>query len=239
MRLLHEYLDIAKNPVLLLSGGRDSVYLLSEIRKLRGDIDCICFAADFTKEQWRIIENLVELWNLEVYVVAPRHTYLIPNGEGQLARVDEFGLGNLTFPVVRDIAHDDSRCLLEMSEDRSAGLAPWNYDVVFTGTRKSDRSYATGRPFQKDVVSTNGTTFVAPLWDMTDSDIDDAVRGLPFDFPADERLDSGNLISCSRCFDTEQEQVLCPKTATNIETINWAPDKMLSAFRQKYGFSGE
>src|ERR1051325_9999083 len=124
--MLKEYLETAKHPCLLLRGGRDSVLLLKKIREIRGEIDCVCFATDFTKAQWKIIENLIAKWNLEVYTLPPKATYFIPNGE-QLVRVDEYGLGAVIFPVVRDFVHSDERCALEANSLR-LDAAPLNYD---------------------------------------------------------------------------------------------------------------
>jgi hypothetical protein len=235
--MLKEYLDAARNPVLLLSGGRDSVLLLEKIRAIRGEIDCVCFATDFTREQWGIIESLIREWNLEVYTIPPMATYFIPNGDG-LARVDEYGLGPLTFPVMRDLVHSDGRCALDASLKRLEA-APLNYDVVFLGTRKADHSAATGLTMSEPVVRFGEVTFVAPLWDYSDAEVLEEAAGLPdareFYEEGREEFDTGNAVFCSRCLQAEAP-VFCPKAGKEIESVKWDKAAALKFFREKFGF---
>jgi hypothetical protein len=236
--MIDEVIKTARNPVVFLSGGIDSVLVLSMIREIR-EVDCVCFRHDFTPEQWGIVENLIKLWDLEVYTWPPQHSYLVPNGSS-LARVDEYSLGLLTFPVLRDIV-DGDRCLLELGQQKLETY-PFNYDVVFTGSKRSDSSFATGRsPFKSDVVKFGDVTFVQPLFDLNDEEVRELAKGLPLSAEwyehGDAAHDTGNIPACSSCLlSGTDEPVYCPKAESHIPGLVWNKTAMLSEFRKKYGF---
>src|SRR5574339_51526 len=102
----------SQHAAVLLSGGIDSMLVLQQVREHAPDIDVIVFRADMTKDQWAIIDNLIRLWDLTVVTMPPKGSYVVPNGE-HLARVDEYDLGSMIVPHIRDFVHDDSRCTFD------------------------------------------------------------------------------------------------------------------------------
>jgi hypothetical protein len=232
----------SKRPCVAVSGGMDSLVVLDMVRKHRPDIEALVFRADFTPEQWGIIDNLIRLWDLTVVSPLPRTSYFVPNG-GNLARVDEYDVNGTVFPVLRDLVHSDHRCSLDLAT-RFAPLSPLDYDCVFVGTREGDSSEAMGHPLPKAVNRIGSVEVIAPIYYWTDEEVGKAAQGLPYSKEwydlGDERYDTGNLIACSRCVATgTSDPVECPKAGHSIEGYHWNQSAMLGTFRAKFGFVNE
>lgn len=232
-------LSKSRHAAVLLSGGIDSLLVLQQVREHAPDIDVVVFRADMTKEQWKIIDNLIRLFDLTVVTLPPRASYLVPNGD-QLARVDEYDLGGAVVPHLRDFVHDDARCALE-AEQKFLPSSPLDYDLVFVGTRATDHSEATGQPIRRAITKVDGLTIVAPVYYWTDDQVKKAAQGLPYSKEwyedGDDRFDTGNIVACSRCLrHGTREAVLCPKLAAEISGHEWDQQAILTAFRQKFGF---
>ncbi len=220
----------AKSPVVFLSGGADSVVVLDEVIKHHPNIEAVTFNQDFTKPQWQIIENLLDKYEVELHTFPPNQSYLIER-EGRLAKVDEYGLNDFLFPVVRDLVEGE-RCLHDLDPRRIENV-PFPYDVVFVGTRKEDADPAI-RPMAQPVIKQHGITFVAPLWEWTKEQVLERARELPiskeFYEQGKEEFDTGNLIACSRCY---QGQAYCPKEMKVIPKVEWDKDRNLEYFRTR------
>lgn len=240
--MIRELLEVARRPAVALSGGRDSMVVLDMVRKYQPDIEVLVFKTDFAPHQWAIVDNLIREWDLTVFSPPPRASYLVPNGD-ELARVDEYEIGAATLPVLRDFVHDDSRCALEM-ERKFLPASPLDFDLIFVGTRKGDRSEATGQPLRESVSKINGLTLAAPLFFWSDATVEWAAQGLPYAKEwyedGDVRFDTGNLLACSRCLGGGgDEPVACPKANMEIPGVVWDKAAMLRAFREKFGFERE
>lgn len=229
----------SRHAAVLLSGGIDSMLVLRQVREHCPDIEAIVFRADMAKEQWAIIENLIRLWDLTVVTMPPSASYLVPNGT-ELARVDEYVIGGVPIPHLRDFVHDDSRCAIEVQQ-MFLPNPPLDYDLIFVGTREGDRSEATGRPLQKAVTVTNGMTIAAPIYYWTDEQVKEAAQGLPYAKEwyedGDPKFDTGNIVACSNCLHNgTSAPVLCPKLGDKIPGHEWDREGILKAFRNKFGF---
>lgn len=234
-----EYLKRAKNPAVLFSGGADSLLVLHIVRQYK-DVPVITFRHNFTDKQWSAVDRVIKEWNLEVWSVPPRLSYIVPNGEG-LARVDEYMLGKTTLPVLQEFTHAE-KCGLQL-DNKTLDLALTDWDVIFTGGKKTDGNAAMGHPFNAPVIECDGVTLVQPLFNWTPAEVLAKVRelGLPY---AKEWYDGGNdefetgmLHACSRCL-TDAERVFCPLENTVIPTVKWDRAGMLDSFRNKFGFEG-
>lgn len=235
-------LSRSQHAAVLLSGGIDSLLVLQQVREHAPEIDVVVFRADMTKAQWAIIDNLIREYDLTVVTLPPKASYLIPNGTN-LARVDEYDLGGATVPHLRDFVHDDTICALD-AEKKFLAVSPVDYDLVFVGTRETDRSIATGQPIRKAVTKVENLTIVAPIYYWTDEQVREAAKDLPYAKEwyrgGDEKFDTGNLVACCRCLETgTKAEVFCPKLGRMIEGHEWSPGDMLVSFRSKFGFEVE
>lgn len=210
--MIKEWMAKAIKPCLLLSGGADSVELLERI----GKIDCVTFNQNFTTEQWKVIDNLIRKFDLDLFTFPPSASYVVPNGD-ELARIDEYQLGYLTFPVLREYAHSD-RCSLEF-DNKKMPMIPWTYDAVFVGSRKTDWSPLTGQPLRQAVTEYGGITIVAPLYDEP--------KTQEFD------VDTGTVYGCTKCFNGEK-RVYCLKEDKMIDGIDWDRESAIKAFQDKF-----
>jgi hypothetical protein len=232
-------LSKSRRPAVAVSGGRDSLIVLRMVREFAPEIEVIVFRTDMTRGQWGIIDNLIKLWDLTVIAPPPQASYMVPNGE-YLARVDEYHVGGTAIPVLRDIVHDDSICVLDLGSNFSA-VSPLDHDLLFVGTRQTDRSEATGRPIQKAVTKAGSLTIAAPIFYWTDERVEKAVKDLPIAkewYEAkDEKFDTGNLVACCACLRRgDGEPVHCPKEGKTIAGHVWDRQVMLERFREKFGF---
>lgn len=229
----------AAHAAVAVSGGRDSLIVLDQVRKVRPDIEVLVFKTDFTANQWKVIDNLIRLWDLTVMAPPPKASYLIPNGE-QLARVDEYDVGvGVTIPVLRDLVHSE-RCLWDL-ENRYLPVSPLGYDLLFVGSRQGDSSPATGQPLHKAVSRIGNMTIASPIYYWTDEQVREASKELPYAREwyeeGDASFDTGNLLACSRCVDSgDGRPVCCPKQGRVIKGHEWDKPLMLKTFREKFGF---
>jgi 3'-phosphoadenosine 5'-phosphosulfate sulfotransferase (PAPS reductase)/FAD synthetase len=231
----------SRHAAVALSGGMDSLVVLQQVRELAPDTEVLVFRTDWTPQQWGIIDNLIKLWDLTVVTPPPQASYFVPNGD-QLARVDEYDVGGAVLPVLRDVVHDDARCVLELERNFLA-VSPLDYDCVFTGTRRSDSSAATGPPLRRAISRVGELWFVAPIFYWTDEQVKKAAKDLPYAKEwyeeKDERFDTGNLLACGACVRRgDGEPVHCPKEGKTIAGHVWDQPVMLEKFRSKFGFGG-
>lgn len=235
--MIEALLKTAKNPCVLFSGGVDSLLVLYMVRQYK-DVDVVTFRQDFTDKQWSVVDRVIREWGLQVWSFPPTRSYVIPNGD-TLARVDEYSMGGMTFPVLRDFLHGD-RCSLELDKTRLAEL-PCEFDVIFTGSKRVDHSFATGKnPLREQVLEIGNVKFCQPLFHWTDAEVMAKAKDLNLPFSqefyelGDESFDSGSIVACSRCLGTGK--VYCPVAEKEIDSVDWEPAKMLESFRTKYGF---
>ncbi len=232
-KIIRSAVSPPNDPVLLLSGGIDSVVTLFLIRQLKKSVPVIIFAADFSQEQQQNIENLIFNWDLTAYIYPPKHRYFVPNGEG-LSLVDEYGLEDLTIPVVRDLENGD-KCGIRLNEQRNSGFGlGWN--TVLTGILAEDAHPVMGKMATSVVSGYGRINFVAPLFEWTKAEVSS--------FAEKHELTklivdgTGEIRACTACLDPAQEKVFCPFEQKEIPIVQWEPNKMLSAFQQKFGFQG-
>ena len=222
----------ANNPILLLSGGIDSILTLHLAREISKDIPVLTFTQDFNAEQMRGIKKLIFDFELTCYTFPPINRYFVPNGK-ETSIVDEYTLGGTVIPVIRDF-EQTSECGLELSADRSNGV--WfGWNNVLTGLRRGDRHSLTGKLAKSEQFEAGNLTFYAPLFEWTRREVKEAAK--EFDLLKYVAApDTGNLQKCSRCLDARSEEVFCPADNKMIPAHKWDREAMKNAFREKYGY---
>lgn len=236
--MIEKYLEKANKPVVLLSGGIDSLVVLDMVRVAKPDIEVITFRQNMSDDQWKIIENVAKLWDLQVLSWPPTHSYVLPNGE-ELSRVDEYSFNGLPIPLVRDFI-PGKKCSLELDEQKLA-VMPIEHDVIFTGTRAQDAHPLMPSPMRKPVIEVGPFTFVAPIYDWGKADVEAYARenDLPFskEFYDDgkEEFDTGNISACTNCLCEGEGYVFCQKLTAYIPRHQWDRSEMLGAFQYRFG----
>jgi 3'-phosphoadenosine 5'-phosphosulfate sulfotransferase (PAPS reductase)/FAD synthetase len=236
--MIEAWLEKSNKPCVFFSGGKDSLIVLDKVHTLKPDIDVFVFKQDMHSEQWKIIETVIRLWDLQVITFPPSHTYFIPNGD-EVSRVDEYSLNGFPLPVIRDFT-DGPHCAFEIDQ-RRLPIFPFEHDVVFVGAKSRDKSFIVNQPFKREVTSIGPITFVAPLFNWSDEQVEEAAKNLPYSkewyIGGDERFDTGNVVACTNCLKATKNDVYCLKEKGKIHPYDWDRSGMLKGFQEKFGFS--
>ena len=223
----------AVNPVLLLSGGIDSILTLFLVRKLF-DVPVIAAMQDFNKSQRRAIEKLVYEWDLTCYTAPPVNRYFVPN-ERSVSLIDEYIFGGAVMPVIRDFEYADTACALELNGARSSGI--WlGWQTVLTGLLKTDAHPATGFLAKTALFKSGEVNFISPLFDWTKAEIQAAAADLDL-LKYVAVPDTGDVQACVKCLEVgEGGKVFCHRENKKIARRIWQRAEMLKEFQNKYGF---
>lgn len=209
---ISDCLATAQRPAVFVSFGKDSLLLLHLARQARPDITIYHFADELSEfaEQF-IIQN-----DLTVYSYAPADRYLVPNGEG-LALIDEYALNDTRIPVVTPIV-SGADCRHGIPLQRTPSFR-FPHDLVLWGYKCEESCEAVGTAFPKEMLI-GGARFVAPLYEMTDADVYQALEtlGIPFE---DER----------------NEMEVCDDCLNAVISADWDRDAALAGFRSRHNFN--
>lgn len=226
------------SPIVACSFGKESVLLLALVREQMPDVPAIWLRENQLRSQREFAERLIVEWDLTVFGVAPTHTYLVPAPDGKLSFVSEYGLNGERFPVVRDLVAGD-RCLLKFPAARGSEVA-FPFDSVLIGWKDCDTHPIFGRaPYPPDGTLSCGTMFYAPLRDLSDDQVWQAIRdlGLPYNRAKydgrDDLADPDCVIACARCLEGGG-RVFCPDAGQEIDSIDWDRESMSAAFRNRF-----
>ena len=202
----------AKRPALLLSFGKDSLLLHCLAKQVRSDIALYYFGdtlSEFATQM--IIDN-----DLTVFNYAPVDRYVVPNGEG-VALVDEYILNGTRVPFVSPIVKGDG-CTHTLSLTRTPAFR-YPHDLTLWGYRKLDWQDAVNTVFPCENI-VGGSRFIAPLYEMTDADVFEALETLEIPY-GDER----------------NEIEWCDECLTAVIGDDWDRAASLSAFRNRFSFN--
>jgi|SRR6185369_4328487 len=206
-----ETLQRAKSPCVLSSFGKDSALLLHLVREQQRDVPVYFFGDELPE----LAEHLIVESDLTVLSCAPADRSLVPNGEG-LAVVDEYVLGNARLPMLSEVVKGDN-CQHGLSSARTPNLL-FPHDVVLWGYKQNETMDAVGKTFEKEI-NLGPFTLVAPLYEMTDADVYDAL----------ERLEIA--------YANESDEVeFCDECLNAIISSDWDKQAALAGFRSRYGF---
>lgn len=218
----------AKSPVVMFSGGKDSLLTLLLAREVYPDVECIWYRSG-SEAQRRSVGYWTMRLNLTVYSHQPRVAYYLPMSESP-ALVKEYAINDATFPVVAETKHGDI-CGLQVNEERSdTFLYPW--DVTFTGWKDSDtHELANGAvPYAPDGTAIGGSRFFAPIRHMLDDEVLGHLRTLAPEF---EDFDDSPAV-CTSCFVNKVADVFCPMGQATISVIPWDGQAGLAHFQRRF-----
>lgn len=224
-RTIKEALKGARNPACLVSFGKDSLLLLALAREVRPDISIIWYNQRASKAQRMFAERIIKLWNLTVLSYAPANSYFIPNDEG-LTLVDEISFGETYLPLLTDV-QDGEACALTLRGEQTLYFG-YGFDVTLFGYKKSDSHEAINQRFGREY-RVGQTRLVAPLYDLTDGEVLQAIKEFKIPY---EAIDD-HLSVCTRCLQGTGD-VFCPEAGTTITSIDWDKQAALEAFRERF-----
>jgi 3'-phosphoadenosine 5'-phosphosulfate sulfotransferase (PAPS reductase)/FAD synthetase len=232
-----------KQPVALwLSGGKDSLLLLLVALSARLPFSILRFDDGWTREQKRIVGNLIEKHKLQVFSYRPLAATVIGNSAGEVTLVCDYAVTAKGDPiaVLRDFVDEPgnfSRCAFDLKLEKSTNTPP---PVLFRthllGSKKGEKHYAFAQ--SRDVVNLPswkiGTAnFHAPLYDLTDSDVIALLAELGVNYTEPPpHLNTGNLPLCHECL-KGTGKVFCPKEKKEIDSHEWNPQQQLANWREK------
>jgi 3'-phosphoadenosine 5'-phosphosulfate sulfotransferase (PAPS reductase)/FAD synthetase len=226
-RKTKEALEGARNPALLASFGKDSLLLLFLAHRFKPDIPIVWFDHRASEAEKRFAKKIIRDWNLTVFTYSPMDTYFLPNNEG-LTLVDEYSFSEARMPVLTDVSEGET-CGLNVIGERTPFFG-YPFDVTLVGWKSCDGHFTTGRnPFPVDGFQFGGTRMFAPLRDLTDAQVLDAIRelGIPY-----EEIDD-SLSLCTRCL-SGQGNVFCPEQQREIPSVVWDKELSLKSFRSRF-----
>lgn len=223
----------AERPVVMLSGGKDSILTLLLVLEIYPNADCIWYRTGSQEQRWAI-EQWTMKKNLTVYSHQPRDIYYLPMGEHP-ALIREYAINDAMFPVVAETKTGE-KCGLRMNEDRADQFYfPWL--ETFTGWKDSDTHELTNGkvPYCPDGTVIGGSRFFAPIRHMTDNEVREHLKTLAPEF---EEFDD-SLPLCTACFTSNESEVFCPLEQQMVSTLEWDGQASLSSFQQRvFGIVG-
>lgn len=178
----------AKHPVVMFSGGKDSLLTLLLVREIYPDVECIWYRSG-SESQRKSVEFWTMRLNLTVYSHEPIMSYYLPMGN-RSALVREYAINDAIFPVVAETAEGKREGLRVDGYD----VFLYPFDVTFTGWKDSDEHELTGGkvPYAPNGTVIGGSRFFAPIRYMDDDEVRGWLRVLAPEF---EDFDDSLLLS--------------------------------------------
>lgn len=167
----------AKSPAILFSGGKDSLLLLDEVRRIRPETTVIHFYDRLSPQ----VERVIKEWELEILSWRPAEQYLIPWGQ-DLALVSEYSFGDARLPVLRDVVVGDGCRRRDKTE-----CFDYPFDLTLWGMKKCDELHPVMPAHFEREMPLGLTRLIAPLFDLTDEEVLAEIdrRNLPYEPFAD------------------------------------------------------
>lgn len=185
-------LAAATSPVVMLSGGRDSLLLLHLVRQVRPEHKSVVWWGESVKDQEKRNEftlGIIKEWDLLAFSYPPSQMDVVQGENGNLEIVniiDVGGSGSVVLPigVAKRLDPENFACGLDFL---NKPIVPWGsiepqFDVYFSGHRSSDVDPVQGSIALDGWAAQNGAAwFVYPLKDFTDADVIELTErwGLP------------------------------------------------------------
>lgn len=223
VKLGHQ-LDEYKLPIVAWSSGKDSMLLLYLVRKVIPNIPVLMFPALWTRRQKTFAAQIIEEWKLSAFFYRP-NVLDYEQYEGGSSVIAYYPFGSHQIPVITDVV-ESSRCGLDKGREALKGqpFSEYGWDATLVGSKNCD-SHNLVRKLNLQCLSTSTHEVITPLWDLTDDEVFDAI--LKYKIPIDSKVyqdgredyDTGNFNYCLRCLNSQEKEVLCPKTNTIIPTI--------------------
>ena len=166
----------SKNPVALISLGKDSLLLLYLLRELGASIPLIWFRDKAPQETFRVIKE----WGLTLYSYPPAVRYKVENSV-----VSEYSIGDARLPVIRDISDEGQQV-----GTNTLAYFHYSFDTTFYGYKASDEISLVSRTFEPEF-QLGPTRMVAPLYHFTDDEVLQMIEdfAIPYEPFNDDALD--------------------------------------------------
>jgi hypothetical protein len=204
-------LNSAQRPALLCSFGSDSTLLLHFARQAKRDIPVYFFGGSLPE----LAQQLVINDDLTVLSYAPADRYLVPQGDGMVL-VEEYDINGQRVPMVSPVKVSRETCTAESSWGRTPSFH-FPHDIVLWGYKRTDRHPLIPATFEREI-QLGHTKFVAPLYDLTDEQISDALTALGLDYVREDAAEF-----CDECL--------------SAIVAHWDRDAALAGFRSRFHFN--
>lgn len=227
-QVIQSALEGAESPIVCWSGGKDSQLLLRLVEEFWQNIPVLYFRSpDPRRRKWA--EQFIADSGLTAYSWNAKDRYVLPGPH----LIEEYSFGDLTLPLVSDIAEGD-RCVLETPKDFVSHVA-YPFDVTFVGVKDCDEHPLLGTGYWQP----DGDGCFAPLRHMSDEEVWRAIREMeiPIEESVYDGTESGDPSFCTRCLSGEPE-VFCPAAGKVIPRFAWDSTAALSAFHQRFQIGG-
>jgi hypothetical protein len=215
-------LEDAVTPAALISFGKDSMLLLELMREVRTDFDVIHFGPVS-----KFAENIIKQYDLTVYSWNPAQRSILIDGDTTVL-VDDYSFGGELMPVIQDIEPNDVCC---GTVNDKPPLMDWayNWSDTFLGWKATDsHPIFANQPHIIDGMPFGNTKLYAPLRDLTDSDVFQALFERGIVVPPE----NGSVNLCTRCL--RNEATFCPMVGAEIPPHTWSPADSLAAFQARF-----
>lgn len=218
----------SKSPVVLLSGGVDSLLLTYLTKQYNWPV--LTFMSDWTKSQKNSLKRIAATWGVTIYSFPPVARYCCAPDADTISLVDEYQLGGAVIPVVRDV-QEGKTCLADLTPTQFP-MFGLEFDTALVGVLESDRHPLTGNraPIARDQ-KIGDLRIVAPLFDLSKADVEqwaNDLRIMEFVIP-----ETGEIAACTQCLVGD---TICPASGEWLKKIDWDGQQMAAAFRDKFGF---
>jgi 3'-phosphoadenosine 5'-phosphosulfate sulfotransferase (PAPS reductase)/FAD synthetase len=240
MTQINKWLERFRNPVVMMSFGKDSMalgFMIFKMLKLKLPVIYYRDPFDPIKNEWP--DKIIHEWGLEVYDYPPYQCRVKVKGEFiELCPSYQIGeLPNGCIDVPKAILEPDYKgdwhCGLKILE-RPKGSFNFPWDLILHGHKSADvdRFYGPVK-LKTELVEKDGIPAVAfPLKDWTHDDIWDFIEDFDIPFQQDRylnRVESADkitnndyLVACTNCVDPRKagQDVYCPLVGHGIKNIS-------------------
>jgi hypothetical protein len=202
---LSTQLSKAKSPIIAFSGGKDSLLVLDMVHEIDPSVPVLIFQDWFNPAHKKWAQSVIRDRNLTAFFYRPT---VVKYVKGSI--VSHYPFLDSSIPVISDVVHDD-KCGLDWGQKvlNKTPLASFLWDLVFTGSRKSD-----SHPLVPELDFT-GLNVCCPIWELTDEQVWEEIKSRNIQT---SQTDSDAHL-CTRCLETDRI-VFCPKLQRNIQSIN-------------------
>ncbi len=219
-------------PVLFWSAGKDSTLLLTMLYDAGIDFDIVQLGREhWSREQKRFADELIRDWDLKVLTFPPAKVSFIGDGN-EISAVFEYAMGGSAIPVLRDVI-PGTKCIADL-EGMRLDQAPMKWDCAIVGSKFSDRHHAVDSLIPGEEWKVGDVTFLAPLADWEDIDVEAALLAIDLIVPSGDDENTGNLPLCRICLDAIEGEVFCPLEQAPIPAAGMYLESNLKMFRKQF-----
>lgn len=244
---LDRMLERAQNPVILWSGGKDSMVVLHMLKFLMNrELPVVCWKEPWMPRKLRFINQVIDDWNLEVYDYAPSAVRLCKGKEERVDIMEYYQINSTAAPspqfamVARGTLKPEKNlpflCALETFLARPLGTYNFPWDCLIMGHKSSDDDPTVGKvPLSVDRLQVeNAGAILFPIREWSDTDVfeyhekhDVPHDGTRYDVKNRKVKDLANLSNsdyfhtCTKCCDpTSASFVRCPKYDVDVNNVS-------------------